>query len=252
MPVEMNQTNISQERKSFENLYIKVRELEGRIFSDNEVKELPHVSRNNPHYREWYLRAQTSERILAYLKTLKMPLKILDLGCGNGWFTAKLANLEQVEVLGLDINSRELEQANRVFQLPNLRFDYGDIFKDIFPEQSFNICTINSAMQYFPDLNKLLNRLNYFLAEKGEIHILDSLVYLPYQVESTKERSRFYYRELGVEEMAAHYFYHSFDDFRKYSYDLFYNPLSLKNNLKKLIGLKVSPFPWIKITKSEL
>ena len=107
-------------------------------------------------------------------------------------------------------------------------------------------------MQYFPDLNKLLNRLNYFLEKKGEIHLLDSLVYSSYQVESTKERSRCYYRELGVEEMADHYFYHSFDDFKKCSYDLFYNPLSIKNNLKKLIGLKISPFPWIKITKPEL
>ena len=248
----MNQTDTRQGRKSFEDLYVKIRELEGRIFSDNQVKELPNVSRNNPYYREWHLRSQTTERILAYLKTLKMPLKILDLGCGNGWFTAKLANLEQVEVLGLDINSRELEQANRVFQLPNLRFDYGDIFKDIFPEQSFHICTINSAMQYFPDLDKLLNRLNYFIVEKGEIHLLDSLVYPPYQVESTKERSRRYYRELGVEEMADHYFHHSFDDLRNHSYDLFFNPLSIKNNLKKLIGLKVSPFPWIKITKPEL
>ena len=52
--------------------------------------------------------------------------RVVDLGCGTGEQTAQLAKrFAQAEVLGLDSSADMLAQAR--FQLPNLRFEQGDI-----------------------------------------------------------------------------------------------------------------------------
>ena len=54
--------------------------------------------------------------------------KILDVGCGNGWFSGQLAAIASAKVYALDLNRMELEQAARIFNLHNLILCYGNIF----------------------------------------------------------------------------------------------------------------------------
>lgn len=39
--------------------------------------------------------------------TYQNKIKILDLGCGDGWFVKKLSELEGIEAMGVDINLKE-------------------------------------------------------------------------------------------------------------------------------------------------
>jgi len=140
---------------SFSNNYLSVRKKENRILSDNEVVNLPKININNPNYLEWKAREFSSNKVLNYLSKKQKPIKILDLGCGNGWFSDKISKIKNTTVTAIDVNIIELEQANKLFQKSNLEFVYGDIFKIDSFENQLDCIILNGCIQYFSDLNLL-------------------------------------------------------------------------------------------------
>ena len=240
---------VSQIDKEFEDLYLKVREREKRVYSDKEVKLLPNTSSSNKHKEEWKLRKRSLHRFTNYIQKFNDELNLLDVGSGNGWFSANVANGSHINIYALDVNKFELEQAARVFNFKNIYFIYGNIFDNIFEEHSYDIITLNSSIQYFDDLDKLIKRLIYFLKDEGEIHILDSPIYNQNELAAAKDRTVRYYISNGFPEMAKHYHHHTFDEFKNFNYKILYDPKAVQNNLKKIFGLRNSPFPWISIKK---
>ncbi|MCH7770747.1 MAG: class I SAM-dependent methyltransferase [Bacteroidetes bacterium] len=240
---------VSKFDKEFEKLYLKIRESEKRIYSDLEVSKLPSISPGSPHFREWKLRKRSLQRFTNYIQKYNDKLNLLDVGSGNGWFSANIANRSSIDIYALDVNKFELEQAARVFNFKNIFFIYGNIFDNIFEEHSYDIITLNSSIQYFDDLDKLIKRLFYFLTDKGEIHILDSPIYNRNELADAKERTARYYISTGFPEMANYYYHHAFDELKDFNYKILYDPKAVQNNLKKIFGFRHSPFPWIRITK---
>ena len=236
---------LSAVNTEFEKLYLKVREIEKRIYSDEEVARLPFASINNPHNGEWKLRQKSFNRFKLYLSNIKTDLTMFDLGCGNGWFSGQLSKRFNHTFYGFDINIKELEQAARVFKNKNLNYCYADIYEDVFTGKYFDLIILNSSIQYFSDINKLIEKLFYFLADNGEIHIIDSPFYPESEIQSAKERTKKYYENMNAPEMADKYFHHSFKTLERFNYKLLYKP-------KKILGRifqHESPFPWIRIIK---
>ena len=119
---------------------VVVRNGKGSIYSDNEVAHLPIISSDRPHYDEWKLREHSTKRLLKRLQKLGSSLNILVVGSGNRWLAAKLSNITSGEVMGIDINLRELLQAKPVFgSLRNLKFVATDISDGQFPDKQFDI-----------------------------------------------------------------------------------------------------------------
>lgn len=231
-----------------EAIYLALRAKEDRILSDDLVKMLPDLPKNHTHFAEWQLRKETANRFGEFLKKKKKPLKILDLGCGNGWFSAKMAAIKNVEVVGLDLNLPELEQAQKLFGHKNLQFAYGNIFENLFENQSFDLVVINAAIQYFPSVSDLFQQLFEILKPQGEIHILDSPFYPQNQVVEAKKRTTTYYESMGYIEMANFYFHHTFEDLQPFS------PIYVKPKfqlLNKILRNAQNPFVWAKVTKNE-
>jgi len=235
---------LSQNESSFSSVYFEVRKKEHRILTDKEVKRLPFMILSNPNAREWELRQKSTERFIKYLKTKPKNLQIIDIGCGNGWFTNLISEVSQNNnVIGLDVNSLELEQATRVFQKGNLQFIYGDIFQiESTLYNQFDIIILNASTQYFKNLGQVINQLRLFLRTNGEIHIIDSPFYKEEELLSAKKRTKGYYTGLGFPEMIQHYFHHTFDDIR--DFEVLYYPK--KGIINKLIEKKDSPFMWLK------
>lgn len=230
----------------FSELYIATRRIEKRYYTDNDVAELPQVSKNNIHYKEWQLRQKSTARIIKYLQAKKKALKVLDIGCGNGWFSNCLSTLPNGEVYAIDVNLKELTQASRVFQKSNCKFIYGDVFKLAEAFKDFDIITLNACVQYFKDFPMLMSKLTSMLSSDGEIHIIDSPFYNEKNVSKAIEETRLYYEKVGVPEMKNHYYHHRYDVLKSYNYTLLYLP---KNKvLNKLFRINDTPFPWIKIT----
>ncbi|MEZ5195387.1 MAG: methyltransferase domain-containing protein [Bacteroidales bacterium] len=230
----------------FEDAYINSRKNEKRLLSDEMVKALPHL-KNGPHQKEWGLRAKSAKRVFDYFSKIKNA-NLLDVGCGNGWFTSGIAQNPNIRVIGLDMNAIELQQASRIFQKNNLDFVFGDLFSLPFEKDSFQYITLVASIQYFKDLNVLINRLMKLLADKGEIHIVDSPFYTLSAIEAAKERTVNYYRQSGQEEMIGFYHHHSFNELKEWNYEILYSP-GKNNFIRKFFQFHDIPFPWIKITK---
>jgi ubiquinone/menaquinone biosynthesis C-methylase UbiE len=240
---------LSEIDNTFESIYISVRENEKRVYSDEEVRHLPNISSSNPYKKEWELRNRSLIRFTNYIQKYDDKINLLDIGSGNGWFSANVANSNSINIHALDVNKMELEQAARVFNLDNLYFICGNIFDDIFEESSYDIITLNSSIQYFDDFSTLIKRLFYFLTDEGEIHIIDSPIYNQNELVDAKERTACYYISNGFPEMAKHYHHHKFDELIDFNYKILFNPKAVQNNFKKIFGFKDSPFPWIRIKK---
>jgi ubiquinone/menaquinone biosynthesis C-methylase UbiE len=159
-----------------------------------------------------------------------------------------IAKSSTSDVYGIDINKFEIEQAARVFKSQNLRFVQGNLLDDILPEKSFDIITLNASVQYFKDINLLLNKLLSLLTDNGEIHILDTPIYLCTELVGARERTVAYYKSIGFLEMARYYFHHSYEEIEKFNYSIMFDPNSIKVRIMKFLNVKDSPFPWIKIS----
>lgn len=228
-----------------ERIYIELREHEGRVYSDEEVKLLPNIPFNHPLAFEWKVRKKSSEKLVNYLSTKKLPLTILEIGCGNGWLSHSLAKIANSEVTGLDINLTELEQAARVFSgHSNLQFIYADIFDTWFDGKKFDMIVMAAAIQYFPEPKKLINRLLSMLTKNGEIHIIDSPLYKSEkESEEANKRSAEYFLKQGSSSMSQYYFHHTPSFLKSYKFSLIKPSLLEKISRSKL-------FPWVIIYKS--
>lgn len=231
---------MTEAHKIFEKNYLKIRDIEHRVYTDQQVMALPFESPFPNQKLEWKLRSKTTTRFLNYIA--KKPFKnILDIGCGNGWFTNQIAQKSPgSKVLGGDINTVELNQAKRCFNQANIHFTYLNIF-NLDPNKKFDLITINAAIQYLPDMAEVMLKIKSLLADNGEFHILDSPVYGNEQeARKAKQRSDQYYLSMGVPEMSDAYFHHVWSDFN--DFEVLYQPTKIPG-IDKI--LKQSPFPWL-------
>lgn len=240
----MELTYLTPKQDAFEEAYIKARKEENRVYSSDEIRSLPYINATHDHYDEWKLRIKSTERFIDYIKN-KSVSNILDLGCGNGWFTSLIAKNNPAEVVGMDVNDVELRQAYKTFKRGNLTFVYGNVFKASF-QQSFEIIVLNGSLQYFENLPLLFKRLQSLLVEHGEIHIIDSPVYDSVeQAEKAKKRTQDYYAKLGFPQMSENYHHHLKSDLA--DFEILYKP----NRLSKIIGKRDVPFSWYRYTRED-
>jgi len=225
----------------FEELYIKLRNKEGRIYTDAEVAQLPKVPLSHVHFKEWQVRERSSSRLIDYLKNKNQSMSILEVGCGNGWLSGKLSTIKDTTVTGTDINHEELEQAKRVFKNnTNCNFKEGDI-RSLSFENTFDVIVFAASIQYFSSFDEIIETAISLLNPEGEIHIIDSFFYSTDESKKAKERTEAYYRSMGCEDMWPFYFHHQINSLKKYSHHFLYDPMAIKN---RIFGNK-DPFPWV-------
>lgn len=221
---------------NFSAAYLKVREKEQRVYSDAVVKQLPITSKDHPQSKEWKLRQKSTNRFINYLEQNSFN-SLLEIGCGNGWFTHQCA-LKVKHTVGIDINLQELEQAERVFD--KTQFVYWDVFETAPFVEQFDVIVLNAVVQYFPNFDKLIDRLKSLLSAEGEIHIIDSPFYLNDKIDAAKERTDTYYKSMNVPEMSLNYHHHSTKNVK--DFEQLYTPETSK--IKQLIKGKDMPFSW--------
>jgi ubiquinone/menaquinone biosynthesis C-methylase UbiE len=229
---------------AFEELYVALRLKEGRIYSEKEIAELPLVASSHPHYKEWLIRKRSCNKLLRYIQRRGHICNILEVGCGNGWLAARLASSTRAKITGLDINTVELEQARRVFhRVPNLKFKEGDICSGILADEKFDLILFAASIQYFESLEEILKIATGYLTLQGEIHIIDSHLYQPYEITEAKQRSKKYFTYMGFPEMAHSYFHHCINAIDSLHFHILYNPNSWRN---KWLSSR-NPFHWLVI-----
>jgi len=233
----------------FENAYLAVRSEEGRVYTQAQILKLPETDAGDPNAAEWKRRAKSTKRFIDYVRS-KAPVSLLDLGCGNGWMMNKLFP-HCSSITGVDVNLKELEQAESIFKdKERVRLMYGDVFSVDLSEH-YDVILIYAAIQYFPDLHLLMNRLSTFLKPTGSIHILDSPFYEAGELTAAKHRTKFYYGNRNKPEMVEFYHHHSWEQIRAFKPVVHYNPNSFLAKLKNKLNPD-SPFPWLEIKKEHI
>ena len=227
----------------FEKSYLAVREKEKRVLSLEEVRRLPYPAKDSVDYALWKTRRKNILRFKTYLAK-KDKVRILDIGCGNGFFTNMLAQGGN-DVVGLDVNLTELLQAAEAFPSKNITWYYIDILTEKLPEEKFDLITFCASFHYFKDPKLLLQICRSLLKPKGEIHIIDSPFYTEQGREHARQRSIDYFRTMKVESMSDFYHHNSYSFLAEFNVSFKYAPGTF---FKKLFRIKDSPFPWIMIS----
>jgi len=236
---------------SFEDLYIKLRTAEGRLYDDQTVRLLPEINKIHVHYEEWMIRKNSTGKLTKYLSGMGREMSILDFGCGNGWMANRLSEIAKTEVFGIDINVQELEQAARVFgKKGNLVFVFADLFKSKISEIKFDIIVLASVLMYFPDMKALIDKLLSMLNPNGEIHIIDNALYDEKNIAEARRNTLKHYEKLGLPEADNIIHHQLMSELDIYNPEILYNPKAIANRVSRKVSKpELSPFYWMKILK---
>jgi trans-aconitate 2-methyltransferase len=103
---------------------------------------------------------------LARLIDARPGMRVIDLGCGTGELTARLADLlPESDVLGIDSSPEMLERAQS-FATPGLRFERGSVEE---AAGEWDLVFSHAVIQWVPDHESLVPRLFSLVAPGGQI-----------------------------------------------------------------------------------
>lgn len=110
-------------------------------------------------------------RILTLLDYLdvKPSNKVLDAGCGEGFYLVLLDELYGCQVVGLDNDPKILERAKKwVKEKSNIKFAVGDVTNLPFENESFDKIILSEVLEHVPDDKKALSEV-YRVLKKGGV-----------------------------------------------------------------------------------
>jgi 1-acyl-sn-glycerol-3-phosphate acyltransferase len=129
---------------------------------------------------EWYVRIKwklESKNYENYNAIIGERNKVLDVGCGYGYFSLYLHyKNENREITAIDYDEEKIEIAENAFDKnDNLKFIYADINEITIAQQ--DVIFINDVLHYLPEKNQLdfLEKCNHALTQNGIIIIRDGI-----------------------------------------------------------------------------
>lgn len=96
--------------------------------------------------------------------------KVIDLGCGSGYGSAKLATRAE-SVVGVDISETAIADAQQQYQAPNLQFRVASLDKLPFEDASFQLGICFEVIEHLSDYRSLLAEARRVIAPSGQLII---------------------------------------------------------------------------------
>ncbi|TSC88529.1 MAG: type 11 methyltransferase [Microgenomates group bacterium Gr01-1014_7] len=106
-----------------------------------------------------------AKRIIEQLE-LKDGDKVLDLGCGDGYYSYLLSSFSP-KITGIDNHVAAIESAKRQVRKKNVRFIIGDAEKLPFPENSFDKIVMSEIIEHVKDDIRVLKEARRVLKPGG-------------------------------------------------------------------------------------
>ncbi|MBK5407269.1 class I SAM-dependent methyltransferase [Pseudomonas sp. TH34] len=99
-----------------------------------------------------------------------MPgLKVVDLGCGYGWFSRWAQEQGAEQVLGLDVSQKMLARAKEMTSSSAITYGIADLEKLDLPDVAFDLAYSSLAFHYIVDLKGLFARIHQALVPGGRL-----------------------------------------------------------------------------------
>ena len=95
--------------------------------------------------------------------------RVLDLGCGFGWFARWAREMGAESVLGVDLSQRMLARARAQTQDPAITYVLADIEKLELADASFDLVYSSLALHYVEDLGAVCGKIRRFLVPGGRL-----------------------------------------------------------------------------------
>jgi SAM-dependent methyltransferase len=95
--------------------------------------------------------------------------RVLDLGCGFGWFARWARQIGASGVLGIDVSERMLAQARATTEDPAITYTRADMEDLELPAGSFDLVHSALALHYVENLNRLMAEVHRSLVPGGSL-----------------------------------------------------------------------------------
>lgn len=95
--------------------------------------------------------------------------KVLDLGCGFGWFCRWARENGAAHVVGFDLSEKMLARARATTQDPAITYTKADLENLELPAQSFDLVYSSLALHYLENLNALMAEVYRSLVRGGSL-----------------------------------------------------------------------------------
>lgn len=94
---------------------------------------------------------------------------LLDIGCGDGFFTKTFFSNDCARIDALDIEPSAVAAARRMNPAPNIDYQLRDAVRDPFPRQNYDVIVWDGAVGHFSadDLETMLSKIAQALAPDG-------------------------------------------------------------------------------------
>ena len=96
-------------------------------------------------------------------------LRVVDLGCGFGWFCRWAREQGAAEVLGIDVSEKMLARARDTTADPAIIYSRADLERLDLPETRFDLVYSSLALHYVEDLAGLLGKVSRALVAGGHL-----------------------------------------------------------------------------------
>ncbi|NIL17178.1 bifunctional 2-polyprenyl-6-hydroxyphenol methylase/3-demethylubiquinol 3-O-methyltransferase UbiG [Pseudomonas sp. AN3A02] len=95
--------------------------------------------------------------------------KVVDLGCGYGWFSRWAQEQGAEQVLGLDVSQKMLARAKEMTASSAITYGIADLEKLDLPDAAFDLAYSSLAFHYIVDLKGLFARIHQALVPGGRL-----------------------------------------------------------------------------------
>lgn len=95
--------------------------------------------------------------------------RVVDLGCGFGWFCRWAREKGAAAVTGIDVSERMLERARADTDDPAIQYLRDDLERVQLPEAAFDLAFSSLALHYIDDLGRLLTEVRRALVPGGAL-----------------------------------------------------------------------------------
>ncbi len=106
------------------------------------------------------------------LRALLPPLqgaRVVDLGCGYGWFCRFARTQGAAEVLGLDVSEKMLDRARLDTGDPAIRYEQADLDVVELPASSFDLAFSSLTLHYLSDLARIVGQMAAAVVPGGSV-----------------------------------------------------------------------------------